>query len=85
MAVLSYEKKRDLILKKFHGHGIEQWENELKNQYPWCELPFLIEMIWEEAQQASREHYYKDQTVCEHCGSRIDDYQGCKGCGHIIE
>lgn len=46
---LTEEKKLELILRKYHGHTKEQWENELVKKYPYCEIPSLVEIVWNEA------------------------------------
>lgn len=47
---LTEEVKTELILRKFHGHTKEQWENEIVKNYPYCEIPYLVELVWNEAQ-----------------------------------
>ena len=51
---LTDEKKLDLILRKYHGHTKDQWERELVKKYPYCEIPYLVEMVWNEAQGNDR-------------------------------
>lgn len=51
---LTEEKKLELILRKYHGHTKEQWENELAKQYPYCEIPHLVESVWKAAQGNDR-------------------------------
>ncbi len=46
---ITEEKKLELILCKFHGHTKEQWENELVKDYPYYEIPHLVEFVWEQA------------------------------------
>lgn len=51
---LTEEKKLELILRKYHGHTKEQWLNELVKEYPYCEIPYLVEMVWKAAQGNDR-------------------------------
>lgn len=48
---LTEDEVIEMILDKFHGHTREQWDTELSNHYPWNELPSLVKMVWEKAQQ----------------------------------
>jgi hypothetical protein len=47
---LTESKTLELILSKFHGHTKEYWENELVEKYPYCEIPYLVRMVWDAAQ-----------------------------------
>lgn len=49
LPILTEELKMEIILSKFHMHTKEQWE-ELVKEYPYNEIPHLIEMVWKLAQ-----------------------------------
>lgn len=48
--LLTNEGVIDIILQKYHGHTREQWEKDLKNRYPYIELPSLVRGVWNLAQ-----------------------------------
>lgn len=46
--------KEEIIRRHFHGFSDEQW-NELKNQFPYSEIPFIIDHILKEQKLTDEE------------------------------
>jgi len=90
---LTDEKKLELILKKFHSHTKNQWEDDLVKEYPYCEIPCLVELVWNEAQRISNSlpdefGHHNNFRYCPGCGKEwVKDSEqfGCWSCGFIMK
>lgn len=56
--------KEEIIRRHFHGFSDEQW-NELKNQFPFSEIPFIVDHTLKEQKLTDEEKQEVEDVLME--------------------